>query len=317
MVSGNGLDVIAVKASPNYENDGQIIAVVNDIANGDPVNLANPLCTIGIYTCLFDALDGYWGGDVDSPTSAITTTGPIAALTPAGTAWIGAAAQGAAIAVGTDYSASSAWIFVSLYGTAAYIADDVWCVRGLSTVTGPSRVSSLKLGMLPGIVPPLGAGFGAYWIDDLRIPGAADTAIYAGCEYPFGQAQVFKCENATLWGAWTPSFKPPSGASPVFVTGNLWAGGGSDRVTAAHAAAVRTTTTGGVSKMVDTATRGPVYNGVGLLDDIAVSEDIPGYTSGGIYSGTWCLAEAISLEVSPIYATDGYIYVGVMSDWAA
>ena len=308
MPAGNGLDVLAVLASPNYENDGQIIAVVNDITAGDPASIANPLVTPGVYTCFWDTNDGFWGGDVNSPTNAITTTNLIPP-SPIGTAWLGIAAQGAAIAVGSDYSASSANVFVSLYGTPAFVADDVYRVRGLSTVTGPSRVTALKLGLAAG-------GFGAYWIDDLRIPGAADAALYAACEYPFGQAQVFKCQQATLWGAWTPSFKPPSGASPVFVTGNLFAGGGSDRVIAG----VRTTTTDGVHKMVDTATRGPIYNGVGLLDDIAVSEDIPGYKSIAVptpYSGTWCLAEAISEEVSPTYATDGLIYIGTVSDWAA
>ena len=307
MPAGNGLDVLAVLASPNYENDGQIIAVVNDISTSDPA-----LMTEGIYTCFYDALDGSWGGDVDSPTNAITTTGVIPPVQD--DPWDTDAAQGAAIAVGADYSASSAWVFVSIYGSTQ--SDDVYRVRGLSTVTGPSRVTALKLGRDNG-------GFGALWIDDLTIPGNADTAIYAACEFPGtavwpqGQAQIFKCENATLWASWTPSFKPPSGASPVFVTGNLFAAGGSERLDSlTHASgADRLTTTSGVSKMVDTATRGPVYNGVGLLDDIAVSEDIPGYV--GPYVGTWCLVEATAEEVSPTYATDGLIYIATCSDWAA
>ena len=305
MPAGNGLDVLAVLASPNYKTDGQIVAVVNDIKTSDSSGMG-----YGVYTCFWDGKDGAWGGDVDSPTNAITITSlyPPTATTP----WINIVSRGAAIAVGADYSASSANVFVSLYGTEAapsfvtptYVADDVYRVRGLSTVTGPSRVSRLNLGR--------------FWPDDLVIPGNADTALYAGCEFPIGQAQVFKCENATLWGSWTPSFKPPSGASPVLVaanTGNLWAAGGSDR---SADDGERITTSGGVHKMVDTPTRGPVYNGVGLLDDIAVSEDIPGYSGGlmGSYAGTWCLTEAVSEEVSPTYETDGLIYVGVMSDWA-
>ena len=76
-------------------------------------------------------------------------------------------------------------------------------------------------------------------------------------------------------------------------------------------------TRSGVHKMVQTA-RGTVFNGVGLMDDIAVSENIPGFNGHytGMVNSSWCLAEAVAEEVSPLYATDGLIYVSTMSDWS-
>jgi hypothetical protein len=74
-------------------------------------------------------------------------------------------------------------------------------------------------------------------------------------------------------------------------------------------------TTSGVHKMVQTA-RGTAFNGVGLLDDVAVSEDIPGYLGNhALAASTWCLVEAVAQEVSPTYATDGLIYVTTSSEW--
>jgi hypothetical protein len=63
-----------------------------------------------------------------------------------------------------------------------------------------------------------------------------------------------------------------------------------------------------------------VFNGVGLLDDIAVSEDIPGYVNPGLTAtrmlGTsWCLAEAVAMDASGMYETDKHIYVGTFSEW--
>jgi hypothetical protein len=64
-------------------------------------------------------------------------------------------------------------------------------------------------------------------------------------------------------------------------------------------------TTSGVSKQVSAAT-GSVYNGVGLMDDIAVTTDL----AGTIYYVTMA-----SLEVSPNYADDDTVFVTTSSGW--
>jgi hypothetical protein len=84
-------------------------------------------------------------------------------------------------------------------------------------------------------------------------------------------------------------------------------------------------TTGGVHKcaagcMACAAGQRMVFNGVGLMDDIAVSEDIPGFFNQGLTvprmtGTTWCLAEAVADEVSWTYASDNLIYASTFSMW--
>jgi hypothetical protein len=277
MPAGNGLDVIQIMGSRNYTTDGLICAVVNDIAGGDPAG--EPA---GIYVCFYDANDGIWGGDIDSPTNANTASW----LTPD---YAGAACMD----TGTDFNnETGCYVFVGLSGCTNPLNNDVWRIQGLATVTGPSTVTSCSV------------AFSGIRISDIMIPDDANTAIYVGCEAPAGQAQ-FLCLTAGLtWPSPIPSLKPASGAWPVFVTnmaGTVMGAGGGDGASSS-----------GVHKMVQTS-RGTAFNGVGLMDDIAVSEDIPGYPSP--YNGTWCLVEAVAEEVSPTYATDGIIYVSTMSDW--
>jgi len=280
MPAGNGLDVIAVMGSRNFKTDGLIAAVANDFLNTDPAFDANHNLVPGIYTCFYDAGDGIWGGDVDSPTNT-----NIAAADYAGASCMD---------TGTDFNIlTDCYIFVGLAGCTNIFNNDVWRITGLATVTGPSMVDSC------------GVAFGGIRISDIMIPADANSAIYVGCEAPAGQAQCLCLGNGLSWPTPVPSFKPPSGAWPVFVTnmaGIMMAAGGGDGYTSS-----------GVSKMYTTA-RGTAFNGVGILDDIAVTEDIPGYPSP--YYGTWCLAEAVSEEVSPLYKTDGLIYISTMSDWS-
>jgi len=128
-----------------------------------------------------------------------------------------------------------------------------------------------------------------------------------------------------------------TGAFPTFITdaaGTVFAAGGGDCPlnSGTHIGSTASTAGSGVHKMY-VSTRGPVFNGVGLLDDIAVSEDIPGffvsfggtdYAIGGLAGGAgmpsipgdWCMAEAMAEEVSPTYATDGLIYVVTWSEWS-
>jgi len=294
MPAGNGLDVIAVMASDNYVEDGCAMAVVSDISGADPSGMAP-----GVYFCYWDDNDGAWGGDVDSPTNALLTAGVYA--------W------DACMATGDDFGKTSGNnVFVGIDGSGGPPpagADDVWRINGRSTVTGPSAAQARGL-----------AGLGAARVSDIVVIGSAGSgAVYAGAEFPVGttaapaldgQAQVFKGTQMTLWPAWTPSFKPPSGAWPVLLedmSGSVMAAGGGDGFT-----------TGGVHIMVDGAGGRTVFNGRGLMDDIAVSEDIPGFINldqplmGG---NTWCLAEATSEDVSPMYETDNHIYVTTYSSW--
>jgi len=309
MPAGNGLDVIAVMASPTYTEDQILMAVVSDLGVG-PGSPGS-----GIYLCLWDGMDGAWGGDVDSPTNA--------AIGVAGLySW------SAVIEVADDFSkANSVFVGIDSTGQRAAGADDVWRIAGRSTVTGPSVALARNLIPAAPAVTTIGR------ISDLQFIGSAGSgALYVGCEFPTGtsappivqdgQAQVFRGESMTLWPTWSPAFKPPSGAWPVLIDlmgETLMAAGGGDGFT-----------TGGVHKcaagcMACAAGQRMVFNGVGLLDDIAVSEDIPGYSNPGgvptapgvvLMSGTtWCLAEAVAEEVSPTYITDNLMYVSTFSQW--
>jgi len=287
MPAGNGLDVIAVLASPTYTEDGTFMAVVNDILPGDPA-----ASLPGIYVCYWDNFDGTWGGDVDSPTTA--------RIAMPDYAWA------ACMAVGDDFTqVVNNYIFVGIDGSG--LSNDVWRIQGLATVTGPSRATATMLG--------------APRISDIMVQGpAASGAVYVGCELPIGalpntgtgQAQVIKGIQATLWPAWTPSFKPPSGRWPTFVTdmsGTVMAAGGGNGFSY-----------GGVHVMVEGFGGRNVFNGVGLLDDIAVSEDIPGFVNNDnilVLGTSWCLAEAHAEEVSPTFETDKLMYVSTFSYWDA
>jgi hypothetical protein len=278
------------------------MAVASDTIAGDPA-----ASVPGIYLCLWDGFDGAWGGDVDSPTTGVINN-------------IAAYAEFAVIEVADDFNAANN-IFVGIDGSGppAAGADDIWRIAGRSTVTGPSLVQARNL-----------VGTGAARISDMQFIGSASTgALYVGCEFPVGtthpivndgQAQVFRGESMTLWGTWTPSFKPPSGAWPVSIDlmgETLMAAGGGEGFTTSglHRCAAGCTACAAGQRMV--------FNGVGLLDDIAVSEDIPGYANPGVWprgvplmlGTTWCLAEAVAEEVSPTYATDNLMYVSTFSEW--
>jgi len=295
MPAGYGLDVLQVICSPSYTTDGLISAVVNDILVGDPAAEV-----IGTYVCFYDANDGTWGGDIDSPTNT--------QLLPLGT--IAQLPDAASMAVGTDFNnVASCNVFVGLDGASAAAAalNDVWRIRGLATVTGPSTVATCNIALNGGLR-----------IADLLVPGVANDALYVGVELPLDQAQVFKVTNAAVWPSPTPSFKPPSGSWPTLLTdmaGTIMAAGGGESASGLVDTAAPVYTTSGVSKMVNSPSRGPVFNGVGLLDDIAVSEDIPNYNGFFPAGSTWCLAEAVAEEVSPLYESDGLVYVSVSSDW--
>ena len=306
MPAGLGLDALQVKFSPSYTEDGQIIAMVNDATNIDPAGSPQ-----GMYLCFYDEHDGTWGGDPDSPTNVRIGTLQ--------------RALHVSIAVADDYSKNS-FVFVGLYGTQGggpqAVDNDVWRIRGLPTVTGPSTSTALGLGAVidptPGFIRPI--------YDMVMVGSASSGALYVAAEFPAGtttgpqvdgQAQVFRGEQLTLWPSWTPSYKPPSGARPIFVTrmgdtiiaaggGDGWTYGGVHRCAAGCAACP--------------SSQRMVFNGVGLLDDIAVSEDIPGYVNPGFFSplmaGTsWCLAEAHAMEASPMYETDNLMYVATWSSY--
>ena len=311
MPAGNGLDVVQVMGSRNFVTDGCIVAVANDnvlVGTKDPAGEVS-----GIYVCFYDANDGIWGGDIDSPTNA--TRASWLDYIPGGAAnpdYAGAAAMD----TGTDFNnVTSCYVFVGFDGTMGSditihsINDDLFRIRGLATVTGPSTTLSCNVWQLLASGSMTGDTTANPRISDVMINGEVSNptiACYVGCEYPALQAQVLNVYNLLNWPGPVPSFKPPSGAFPVLVTdmaGIVVAAGGSDFNSQTDTWAY---TSSGVSKMAVTS-RGPVYNGVGLLDDIAVSEDIPG--------NDWTLVEATAEEVSPLYDTDGLIYVTTYSEW--
>ena len=307
MPAGNGIDVWAVKASPTYTEDQILMAVVSDLGTG-PGSPGS-----GIYLCLWDGMDGAWGGDVDSPTN-----GRIGVA--------GLYTYSAVIEVADDFSnANNVFVGIDSTGQVPGGADDVWRIVGRSTVTGPSLVQAR------GLIPAAPAGQVIGRISDMQFIGSAATgSLYVGCEAPFGvtappvisdgQAQVFRGESLTLWPTWAPAFKPPSGAWPVSVDlmgEKLMVAGGGDGFT-----------TGGVHRcaagcMACAAGQRMVFNGVGLMDDIAVSQDIPGYVNPGAWPTgvplmntlSWCLAEAVAEEISPTLASDGLMYVSTFSEW--
>jgi hypothetical protein len=297
MPAGRGLDVMAVKASDSYTEDQIFMALVSDTifgGAGDPAGM-----DVGVYFCFWDGNDGSWGGDIDSPTNA--AIGPIP----------GPYARYAVIETADDFSNGNN-VFVGIDGSPV---DDVYRIAGRPTVTGPSLVQA--------------RGLGSVRISDMQFIGSAGSgALYVAGEAPLGsplfpvgegQAQVFRGEAMTLWPTWTPSYKPPSGGWPTFVTlmgDTLMAAGGGDGWTygGVHRCAAGCTCCAAGQRMV--------FNGVGLLDDIAVTEDIPGYVNPGTYSplmlGTsWCMAEAHAEEVSPSYETDNLMYVATYSMWDA
>jgi hypothetical protein len=109
--AGSAEDVIAVYGSRNYPTDGLIVAVVNDLIG---TKVANPIpYGAGTYVCLYDANDGTWGGDIDSPTNAQKVPSPADGRT-----WVGNFPGTAAIDTGTDFNnVGSCYIFVGLAGS--------------------------------------------------------------------------------------------------------------------------------------------------------------------------------------------------------
>jgi hypothetical protein len=310
--ANNGVNVWGVLVSPNYMEDQTFVVAVYDDGSGFGSPGADD------YVCFWDGRDGIWGGDVDSVSNA--RLGTIAQ--PKAPMWH------ATMAVPDDYSNGNN-VFVGIDGTGGSpasavlpnaLADDVWRINGRTTVTGPSAAATR--GVPFGVLDPN--------IFDITFVGSAGTgALFVGMELPEstyaanpredGQAQVLRGESMTLWPSWTPAFKPPSGAWPVMLAemgDTLMAAGGGDGWT-----------TGGVHRCAAGCAACPgarmVFNGVGLMDDIAVSEDIPGYVNGGqwptgvpLMQGTsWCLAEAVAEEVSPTYATDNLMYASTFSSW--
>jgi hypothetical protein len=125
-----------------------------------------------------------------------------------------------------------------------------------------------------------------------------------------------KGTNAAVWAAWSPSFKPPSGTSPVYLIdgqGAPMAAGGTDFLGSIYVSP----TSSGVSRCIVGTARGHVYNGVGLMDDLAVSDQIQGTyaNSASEETGSWWMAEALNEETSPTYDSDGIIYVTTWSEW--
>jgi hypothetical protein len=128
-----------------------------------------------------------------------------------------------------------------------------------------------------------------------------DGTSGAGTCYVSSQAlnNVVEGKSMTLWPVWTPAIKSPAGSWPISLadTGSA--------VLAATMTEGASITTSGVSKQIAAAT-GSVYNGIGLMDDIAVTTDL---------AGTIYLVTMASVDASPNYKVDNTLFVTTASEW--
>ncbi len=252
-VYGTGYEALDVMFSPNYTDDGVIVAILNDWNTGT------------VIMSFWVSSDGLWNGP--------TLSNAVLPLAPA------AATAGMDTADDFHYLNSS-WVFAYINAGAA---GEVYAVKALAPLTGPSLVMARN------------AGAYARFSDILFDGTSGAGTCYVGSE---SMNNVVEGKSLTLWPGWTPAIKSPAGSWPI------WLADTGEAVLAATMTEVGGTTSG-VSKQIAAAT-GSVYNGIGLMDDIAVTTDLP--------TGTFYVTMA-SVEASPNYKTDDTLFVTTASEW--
>jgi hypothetical protein len=252
-VYGTGYEALDVMFSPNYADDGVIVAILNDWIAG------------AVIMSFWVSSDGLWNGPTLS--DAVLPLAPVAATAGMDTA--------------DDFHyLNSSWVFAYI-NTAA--AGEVYAVKALAPLTGPSLVMARNAGAYARV-------------SDILFDGTAGAGTcYLGSE---AMNNVVEGKSMTLWPVWTPAIKSPAGSWPI------WLADTGSAVLAATMTEVGGTTSG-VSKQIAAAT-GSVYNGVGLMDDIAVTTDL----AGAIF-----LVTMAYLEASPNYANDDTLFVTTASEW--
>jgi hypothetical protein len=268
---GRGYEALDVMFSPNYTDDGLIIAILNDWNIGDVV------------MSFWLSADGLWNGPTlsDAPFGTGLVNSPVRNTRQP--------AAGMDVADDFDYLGSpDIFAFVR--------AIDVYRIKALPPLPIPSTVTATGA-----------AGYQPF--SDILVKGPASTGTcYVGASFAAVFTDVIEATNLKIWPLWKPSTKAPAGSFPVWLTDR------DDAILAASSTEPVAPgvlgfgfTTSGVSKRIEGPV-GAVYNGIGLLDDLAVTTDLP--------LGTFYATMAY-VEPSPNYANDDTIYVATASEWLA
>ena len=262
-VYGTGYEALDVMFSPNYTDDGVIIAILNDFAVNNDVIMS-----------FYVSSDGLWNGPTLS--DGIYGIGTVPSPVP------GLPAAGMDVADDFHYL-SNPWVFSFI--NVAVITGDIYAVKALPPLTGPSLV------MVRGA-----AAYARF--SDIQFDGTASAGTcYVGSE---SFNNVIEGKSLVLWPTWTPSIKSPAGCWPIWLADT-----GEVVLAATMTEGAASPTTSGVSKQI-VASTGSVYNGIGLLDDLAETTDLP--------MGTFYVTMAY-VEASPNYANDDTLFVATSSGW--
>jgi hypothetical protein len=267
-VYGTRYEALDVMFSPNYTDDGVIVAILNDLNTGT------------VIMSFWVSSDGLWNGPTlsDAVLSLVNVPSSVAGL-PA-----------ARMDTADDFHyLNSSWVFA--YVNTAPLAGEVYAVKALPPLTGPSLVMARAAATY--------APFSDILFDGTS--GAGTCYVSSGA-----LNNVVEGKSLTLWPVWTPAIKSPAGSWPIWLTdtGEAVLAATMTEVAACNPA-LPVATSSGVSKQIAAAT-GSVYNGVGLMDDLAVSTDLPW--------GTFYVTMA-SVEASPNYANDDTLFVATSSQW--
>jgi len=259
-VYGTGYEALDVMFSPNYADDGVIVAILNDWIAGT------------VIMSFWVSSDGLWNGPTLS--DGVLMIGNVPSSVP------GLQAAKMDTADDFDYQNSS-WIFAYVNNVAT---GEVYAVKALPPLTGPSLV-----------ITRAAAAYALF--SDILFDGTAG----AGTCYVSSQSMnnVVEGKSMILWPVWTPAIKSPAGSWPISLADT------GSSVLAATMTEGASITTSGVSKQIAAAT-GSVYNGIGLMDDIAVTTDLGGATF---------FVTMASVDASPNYVNDDTIFVTTASEW--
>jgi len=268
---GLGYEALDVMFSPNYTDDGVIIAILNDFAVNNDVIMS-----------FYVSSDGLWNGPtlIDGIFGIGTVPSPVPGLPAAGTD------------VADDFHyTSNPWVF-AFVNDWTVAGGEVYAVKALPLLTGPSSLVLVRNA----------AAYARF--SDIMFTGTTG----AGTCYVSSQSfnNVIEGKSLTLWPGWTPSIKSPTGSWPIWLadTGDVALAATYTEIAVCNPA-LPMATSSGISKQI-VASTGSVYNGIGLLDDLAVTTDVNGVI--------WYVTMAY-LETSPNYANDDTVFVATSSEW--
>jgi len=181
-VYGTGYEALDVMFSPNYTDDGVIVAILNDRAvNGD------------VIMSFWVTMDGLW----NSPTLSDGLFGTGIVPSPV---W-GARVPAAGVDVAEDFHyLNNPWLFA--FVNTGIASGDVYAVKALPPLTGPSLV-----------LPRLATAYAPF--SDILFDGTTGTGT---CFVGYAPADnVIEGSSLTLWPTWTPAIKSPAGSFPIWL----------------------------------------------------------------------------------------------------